>query len=177
MKKENVTYNGLNEIRDNISGFKQSIADIDILITNEIHKKNGIIEQIDNYTDLDNESGYLALKQELRTSEDRIEFLEKRKRAVSINEADLEADRIRFRQEQEKMITSGREAVITKVTELLETMDRLEKDVESLDRIIDLWTITYKQQAPIQRGYLSDNTGILMAVVPFAKSMKAKLHR
>lgn len=177
MKKVQTIYNGLDEIRAGITKYTQALADIDTLITSETNKKNGLMEQIDNYADLDNESGYLTLKQELRTCEDRIEFLGRRKRAVAINESDLESDRIRFRQEQEKMIISGREAVIAKVTELLDVMDDLDKDVNALDALMNSWTITYKQQAPIQRGYLADNTGILMAVAPFVKSMKAKLNR
>lgn len=170
MKKEK---SRLEEIRQSINDYVQRMSEINTAIT-DVNEKHSVLEdQIKNYTDLDNESGYLQLKQELRAIEDRLEFLQIKKNALKVSDSVLEADRAIFRDEQGKILSDIRNKVDIKISELMDIMANLRADFNELDALLDLWSATYGQPPNIQRGFLADNTGILIAVDDFNRQITA----
>lgn len=174
MKKEQ---KNLNEIRQNISNYTQQMLEVNSAIQAETEKHSSLEEQIKNYSDLNNEAGYLKLKKDIRDVEDRLEFLEMKKEALSLNESTLESDRTKFRQELNRINSSGKDKIIAKTHELIAIMNDIKADYSELNELMDSWCVTYNQPLNIQRGILSDTTGTLSTLDIFIKNMNNKMNK
>ena len=174
MKKE---ISCLDEIRQNMNTYIQQMNEVNSAIQTEKEKYSALEEQIRNYTDLDNEAGYLKLKKNIKTIEERIEFLELKKKALSRSESEIEADRAKFRQEQNRITSSVRDKVIEKAQELIDIMSGIRADYNEINELLDSWSATYREIPNVTRGFLNDDTGILIATDNFAKNISYRLNK
>ena len=156
------------EITKSISNHNKAVADIDNDINAEKDKFESLKSQIESYSNMDDEEGYLSLKQALRASEDRLEFLQKKRKAVSkVDEATLEADRSKFRKMQSNAINSGKDRLAPLLAEICQVSKEIEAELVAIDEAVNTWTMTYGQARPIQSKYLGDPSGTLPFVSQF----------
>lgn len=169
--------NSFEDIRQSINDYASQMNEVNSAIQSEKEKHSILKDQLTNYTDLDNESGYLKLKQEMRSIEDRLEFLQIKKRALIPTESALEADRVKFREEQIRITSTVHDKVLAKLIVLIDTIDSMKTNYQELFELMDLWSATYHQPTNITKGFLGDTTGILTAVDAFVRNIRTKVNK